>query len=218
MRPGLHRSSSTRLQIRLGRNQGGYKACAAQALVLPPGPTLGSELAAAPYRWDQRLFGALLRMPALDAAGAPSFSLGSGAAAAAAAEVPAAENTVAALCEVRTARPGSGTARIVGGAALHSMSSGPAMRAALQHMHEGAQVMGGRCYAVGSLRALLACVEGLAQRLAPALVASFRALPCADAPQLAQLPDATVAACPLAPHLALSLAEADTMQLELWDP
>ena len=68
---------------------------------------------------------------------------------------------------------------------------------ALQHKaHGAAQVMGGRCYAVGSLRALLACVEGLAQRLAPALVASFRALPCADAPQLAQLPDATIAAGP----------------------
>lgn len=73
--------------------------------MLPPGPMLGSELAAAPYRWDQRLFGALLRMPALDAAGAPAFSLNS-AAAAAAAEVPAVENTVAALCEVRTAVTG----------------------------------------------------------------------------------------------------------------
>lgn len=58
------------------------------------------------------------------------------------------------------------------------------------------QVTGGRCYSVGSLRALLTCMEGLAQRLAPALVASFQPLPCADAPQLAQLSDATLAVRP----------------------
>ena len=92
-----------------------HRVDGAQALVLPPGPTLGSELAAAPYRWDQRLFGALLRMPALDAAGAPAISLGSGAAAAAAAEVPATESTVAALCEVRTAHLRAGTVHIMGG-------------------------------------------------------------------------------------------------------
>ncbi|KAK9838522.1 hypothetical protein WJX81_005008 [Elliptochloris bilobata] len=136
-----------------------------QALQLPTGPMLGSELVAAPYRWDQRLFAALLRMPALDAAGAPAYALGSSAAAAAA-EVPAADSSVAALCEKT----------------------------------------GGRCYSVGSLRALLACMEGLAQRLAPALVASFLALPCPDAPQLAQLPDATVAACQ---HKVLAVRQAN---------
>lgn len=73
-----------------------------QALVLPPGPTLGSELVAAPYRWDQRMFAALLRMLALDAAGAPAYSSGA-CGAAAAAEVPGAESSIAALCEVRRA-------------------------------------------------------------------------------------------------------------------
>lgn len=71
--------------------------------MLPPGPTLGSELVAAPYRWDQRMFAALLRMPALDAVGAPAYASGA-CGAAAAAEVPGAESSIAALCEVR--RPG----------------------------------------------------------------------------------------------------------------
>ena len=102
-----------------------HRVDGAQALVLPPGPTLGSELAAAPYRWDQRLFGALLRMPALDAAGAPAFSLGSAAAAAAAAEVPAAESTVAALCEVRMACTSSCTVQAMRWADVHSICCGP---------------------------------------------------------------------------------------------
>ena len=100
-------------------------------------------------------------------------------------------------CIVRGAKAdaGSGTVRGTHGAALSPRGCVLNVRGALVCNRLGAaQVMGGRCYAVGSLRALLACVEGLAQRLAPALVASFRALPCADAPQLAQLPDATVAA------------------------
>ena len=122
-------------------------------------------------------------MPALDAAGAPAGALGA-CGAAAAAEVPGAESSVARLCEARARRPPRALC-------CQGRRRQPARRPA--------QVTGGRCYAVGSLRALLACVEALAQRLGPAAVASFRPLPCADAPQLAQLADATLAVRPPPP-------------------
>mmetsp|Transcript_12350 Transcript_12350/g.29335 ORF Transcript_12350/g.29335 Transcript_12350/m.29335 type:complete len:903 (+) Transcript_12350:82-2790(+) len=85
------------------------------ALHLPPGPSLGSELANQPFRWDQRLFSVFMRMPAVPGAG----SSGNGSAAGPS-DVPGAESAVSAMCEVTGGR-GMAVASLK--ALLHAMES-----------------------------------------------------------------------------------------------
>ncbi|KAK9820221.1 hypothetical protein WJX72_007615 [[Myrmecia] bisecta] len=135
----------------------------AEGLSLPMGQTLGSELTVQPFRWDQRLYTAFMRMPAVMAAGV-SASAHANSGAAAMTEVPGADHPIASMCEVT----------------------------------------GGRCYTVGSLRALLQCMESLVQRAAPAAVASFDRMtpPGPEAATLPALSEATFAACQ---HRSLSI-------------
>ena len=133
-------------------------ASTAPAFEWPASTTLGSQLASAPYRWDQRIFPCILRLPLRPLPLPPPH--------------PRTSYQSASASGLGVGGGGGGGERGGGGGGAGRVSSSPHQPPSplSQYLQVPAEQTGGRMFIAPSLRLLLSHIDGLATRTPPSLL------------------------------------------------